>query len=64
VFVGSGIFKSEDPAGTAAAIVKATAFYNDPEKVLEAARALTGAAMPGLELGTIEAKDKMSERGW
>jgi pyridoxal 5'-phosphate synthase pdxS subunit len=64
VFVGSGIFKSDDPAGFAAAIVKATAFYNDPEKVLDAARGIKGAAMPGLELGTIEPKDKMSGRGW
>ncbi len=64
VFVGSGIFKSDDPAGFAAAIVKATAFYNDPEKVLDAARGIKGAAMPGLEISGIEAKDKMSDRGW
>lgn len=64
VFVGSGIFKSEDPAGFAAAIVKATAFHGDPDKVLEASKGIKGAAMPGLEIAGIEAKDRMADRGW
>lgn len=64
VFVGSGIFKSENPAGFAAAIVKATAFYNDPQKVLEACRSIKGSAMPGLEIAGIADKDRMSDRGW
>ena len=49
VFVGSGIFKSADPAKRARAIVKATAYFNDPQKVLEASMDL-GEAIPGLEI--------------
>src|SRR6201747_1461279 len=48
VFVGSGIFKSEDPEARAKAIVKATTYFNDPEKLLEASEDL-GMAMPGLD---------------
>jgi len=49
VFVGSGIFKSEDPAIRARAIVQAVTHYQDPKALLEASREL-GEAMPGLEL--------------
>src|ERR1700726_1290987 len=52
VFVGSGIFKSEDPEARAKAIVKATTYFNDPEKLLEASEDL-GMAMPGLEISKL-----------
>lgn len=64
VFVGSGIFKSENPEAYAKAIVKATAHYNDPAIVLEASRGLSGAPMQGIELGTLEPEQKMANRGW
>lgn len=54
LFVGSGIFKSGDPVARAKAIVKATAFYNDPEKVAEASRGL-GEAMVGINVADIPA---------
>ena len=63
VFVGSGIFKSENPAQFAKAIVKATANYNDPKAVLEASRGL-GTAMRGQEISTIEEPMRMAKRGW
>ena len=63
VFVGSGIFKSEDPAKRALAIVKATAYYNDPEKLLEASMDL-GEAMAGLEISSIPEKELLASRGW
>jgi pyridoxal 5'-phosphate synthase pdxS subunit len=63
VFVGSGIFKSENPAKFAKAIVRATAHYNDPKMVLEASKGL-GVAMPGIELSTIDAPMRMANRGW
>lgn len=64
VFVGSGIFKSENPSRFAKAIVKATAHYNDPKMVLEASKDLGGNAMPGLEISTIDAPMRMANRGW
>jgi len=63
VFVGSGIFKSADPAKRARAIVKATAYFNDPQKVLEASMGL-GEAMPGLEIGQIPPEQILAKRGW
>ena len=63
IFVGSGIFKSTEPAKRARAIVKATAFYKDPQKVLEASMDL-GAAMPGLEISSIPANELLAKRGW
>jgi pyridoxal 5'-phosphate synthase pdxS subunit len=63
VFVGSGIFKSENPAKFAKAIVMATAHYNDTKMVLEASKGL-GVAMPGIELSTIDAPMRMANRGW
>ncbi|NOY80042.1 MAG: pyridoxal 5'-phosphate synthase lyase subunit PdxS [Kiritimatiellaeota bacterium] len=62
VFVGSGIFKSADPAKRARAIVKATAHYDDPAKVLEASMNL-GDPMPGLEIGTIPENERLAGRG-
>ena len=63
VFVGSGIFKSASPASRARAIVKATAYHNDPIKVLEASINL-GEAMPGLEISEIPAGPLLAGRGW
>lgn len=60
VFVGSGIFKSKDPARTAKAIVQATVHYQDPQKVLEVSRGLP-MAMPGLEIGALQTR--MANRG-
>ena len=64
VFVGSGIFKSDDPAGFAKAIVKATAHYNDPKMVLEASKEIKGEAMRGVSIDTIEDGMRMANRGW
>jgi pyridoxal 5'-phosphate synthase pdxS subunit len=63
IFVGSGIFKSENPAVRAQAIVKATAYYNDPAKILEASRGL-GDAMPGLKISDIPEAQILATRGW
>lgn len=63
VFVGSAIFKSEDPAKRGHAIVKATAHFNDPAKLLEASMDL-GEAMPGLEISSIPEKELLAGRGW
>ncbi|HLU29810.1 MAG TPA: pyridoxal 5'-phosphate synthase lyase subunit PdxS [Glycomyces sp.] len=63
VFVGSGIFKSGDPAKRAAAIVKATAFYDDPKVIAEVSRGL-GEAMVGLNVDTLPADQKLAARGW
>ncbi len=63
VFVGSGIFKSSDPAARANAIVKAAKNFNNPEKLLEASRSL-GAAMPGLEISKIAEGELLQTRGW
>ena len=63
VFVGSGVFKSEDPERRARAIVKATTYYNDPAKLLEAHEDL-GEAMPGLDVSKLEEHERMAVRGW
>ncbi|MDA8234457.1 MAG: pyridoxal 5'-phosphate synthase lyase subunit PdxS [Clostridia bacterium] len=63
VFVGSGIFKSNDPAARAKAIVAATTHYNDPKVLAEVSRDL-GEAMPGIEISTLPAEQRMQERGW
>lgn len=63
VFVGSGIFKSENPAKFARAIVTATAHFNDPKMVLEASKGL-GIAMSGIEISKIEEPMRMANRGW
>lgn len=61
VFVGSGIFKSRDPRRMASAIVQATVNFRDSRKLAEVSTGL-GAAMAGLEIGTLPTK--MAERGW
>jgi pyridoxal 5'-phosphate synthase pdxS subunit len=63
VFVGSGIFKSSDPAARARAIVQAAKNYNNPEKLLEASRAL-GDAMPGLDVAKMQESELLQTRGW
>ena len=63
VFVGSGIFKSSNPAARAAAIVKATAHYRDPGTIAEVSRGL-GEAMPGLDIRAIAKEDLLATRGW
>ncbi len=64
VFVGSGIFKSENPEKYAKAIVKATAHYDDPAIVLEASKELEGVAMKGTEISELDEPMKMANRGW
>lgn len=64
VFVGSGIFKSENPEKYAKAIVKATAHFDDPAIVLEASKELDGVAMRGTEISELEEPMKMANRGW
>jgi len=61
VFVGSGIFKSDDPSTRAKAIVEATTHFADPEILVKVSRGL-GGAMPGLEIGTLDTK--LADRGW
>jgi pyridoxal 5'-phosphate synthase pdxS subunit len=63
VFVGSGIFKSGDPASRARAIVKATTNYKDAKAVAEASRGL-GEAMVGREMGHLKEEERLATRGW
>jgi len=63
VFVGSGIFKSGNPAERAAAIVKATTFYDDPQVIADVSRGL-GEAMVGINVADLPAPHRLAERGW
>ena len=63
VFVGSGIFKSGNPAERAKAIVKATTFYNNPDVLAEVSRGL-GEAMVGINVSDLPAPHRLAERGW
>jgi pyridoxal 5'-phosphate synthase pdxS subunit len=63
VFVGSGVFKSGEPAKRAAAIVKAVAAFNDANVISEASRGL-GEAMVGINVKDLPAPHRLSERGW
>ena len=63
VFIGSGIFKSGNPAQRAAACVKATTFYNDAKVVADASRGL-GDAMVGINVADIPVPHRLAERGW
>ena len=63
VFVGSGIFKSEDPARRARAIVQATTHFRDPAIVAEVSKGI-GGAMPGLEVATMPPAERLATRGW
>jgi pyridoxal 5'-phosphate synthase pdxS subunit len=62
-FVGSGIFKSEDPERRARAIVEATTHYDDPARIADAMSEL-GDAMPGLEIAALGEEGKLQGRGW
>jgi pyridoxal 5'-phosphate synthase pdxS subunit len=63
VFVGSGIFKSDDPAARAEAIVQAATHFRDPKKLAELSTGLA-AAMPGLDIRTMRADERLAVRGW
>ncbi|MHB8279970.1 MAG: pyridoxal 5'-phosphate synthase lyase subunit PdxS [Candidatus Humimicrobiaceae bacterium] len=63
IFVGSGIFKSENPLKMAQAIVEATTHYGNPEILAKVSKGL-GMAMPGLNVAKIDQKDIVSNRGW
>ena len=63
VFVGSGIFKSGNPAARAAAIVKATTFFDNPEVIAEVSRGL-GDAMVGINVSDLPTPHRLAERGW
>jgi pyridoxal 5'-phosphate synthase pdxS subunit len=63
VFVGSGIFKSDNPAIRARAIVRATTHYNDPKIVAEVSRGL-GGAMAGIEIDKLDESELLQTRGW
>jgi pyridoxal 5'-phosphate synthase pdxS subunit len=63
VFVGSGIFKSENPFARAKAIVEAVTHYRDPEVLARVSRGL-GEAMPGIDLATLAPEQRLAPRGW
>jgi pyridoxal 5'-phosphate synthase pdxS subunit len=63
VFVGSGIFKSDDPAARAKSIVEATTYFNDPDVLAKVTRGL-GEPMRGLDVRTMPESERLSERGW
>jgi len=63
IFVGSGVFKSENPQIMAEAIVKATTHYRDPQILAEVSRGL-GASMPGLDVRTMPVEEQFATRGW
>ncbi|MBA7650943.1 Pyridoxal 5'-phosphate synthase subunit PdxS [subsurface metagenome] len=63
VFVGSGIFKSSNPAVRAKAVVRATTHFNDPEIIAEVSKNL-GEAMPGLDIKQIPEEELLAQRGW
>jgi len=62
-FVGSGIFKSDDPERRARAIVEATTHFNDPDRIAAASEQL-GEAMPGIEMAALGESDRLAGRGW
>src|SRR5207245_191166 len=63
VFVGSGVFKSSDPASRARAIVDAVTHYDNPQKLAEVSQGL-GDAMPGLDVRQLGEKELLAPRGW
>ncbi len=63
VFVGSGIFKSGNPAERAAAIVRATTFFDDPDVIAKVSRGL-GEAMVGINVEALPEPHRLAERGW
>ena len=63
VFVGSGIFKSDDPEARARAIVRANTHWEDPAEVMAACRGLAS-AMEGIEMSTLDESERLANRGW
>jgi pyridoxal 5'-phosphate synthase pdxS subunit len=63
LFVGSGIFKSENPSRKASAIVEATTHFEDPEVLAKVSRGL-GNPMSGTAVGDLEDRQKIAGRGW
>jgi len=63
VFVGSGIFKSQDPEARARAVVKAATYFNDPQKLLEASEEL-GIGMHGIDVSKLQESELLQTRGW
>jgi pyridoxal 5'-phosphate synthase pdxS subunit len=63
VFVGSGIFKSDNPSQRAEAIVKATTFFDDPAVIAKVSRGL-GEAMVGINVAELAEGQRLSQRGW
>ena len=63
VFVGSGIFKSEDPATTANAIVQATTHFDDPKIIAEVSSGL-GSPMRGINVASVPEEERLAVRGW
>ncbi|HBE76478.1 MAG TPA: pyridoxal 5'-phosphate synthase lyase subunit PdxS, partial [Firmicutes bacterium] len=63
IFVGSGIFKSDNPAKRAKAIVEATAHYQDAKLIAEVSKGI-GNAMRGIHVGSMKEEDKIAGRGW
>ncbi len=63
IFVGSGIFKSSNPAAFAKAVVKATTHYKDPAVVAEVSKGL-GEAMKGIEMSSLQPEERLAKRGW
>jgi pyridoxal 5'-phosphate synthase pdxS subunit len=63
IFVGSGIFKSDNPAKRAKAIVEATAHYQDGKLLAEVSKGI-GSAMRGIQVGTMKDTDRIAGRGW
>lgn len=63
VFVGSGIFKSDNPQKRAEAIVKATTYYNDPKVIAEVSEGL-GEAMSGIDVRQLPEHEQYAKRGW
>jgi len=63
IFVGSGVFKSDDPPSRARAIVEATIYFEDPSILAKVSKGL-GEAMPGLEIGKLEPGEMLQTRGW
>jgi pyridoxal 5'-phosphate synthase pdxS subunit len=61
--VGSGIFKSDNPAQRAEAIVKATTFFDDPAVIAKVSRGL-GEAMVGINVADLSQPQRLSQRGW
>jgi pyridoxal 5'-phosphate synthase pdxS subunit len=63
VFVGSGIFKSQDPEARAKAIVEAVNHYDEPEVIAEVSRGI-GEPMRGMEIEQLHGEQRLQERGW